>query len=209
MTHGRLLSALLVSLFVIAGAANAATWEIDKSHSTVGFKIRHMMVSNVRGNFKEFSGELAIDEKDISKSAAQITINPATIDTDDVKRDEHLKSADFFDVATNKDITFKSTKFVKGKGKSFKIVGDLTMHGVTKEVTFNVDELTPPQKGMREKLIRGLSATGSVNRKDFNMVWNKSIDKGGLAVGDKVDVNVELELIEKTAEAPKVEEKKS
>lgn len=212
-----MLRSYLVSLFSVlalfVGTVQAATtWEIDPVHSQIGFKIRHMMVSNVKGSFKEFKGWLTLDEKAIAKSTAEITINPATIDTANEKRDEHLRSKDFFEVETHKEITFKSKKFAK-KGKGFTITGDLTMHGVTKEMTFDVSELTPTQKVKNqngEKTIRGLSATGSLNRKDYNMVYNSTIDKGGLALGDKVDITIELELSEKAADtAPKTEEKKS
>lgn len=194
------------AMFALASTTRAAVkqWEIDPQHSAVTFKIRHMMVSNVRGSFKEFSGTLGIDDADVTKNTVDVTINPASIDTTEAKRDAHLKSEDFFDVNNHKTITYKTKKVTKGKGNTFKLIGDLTMHGVTKEVTFDVTELATPQKNFQGNLIRGMSATGSLNRKDFGMTWNKTIDKGGIAVGDKVDVNVELELFEK-----KTEEKKS
>jgi polyisoprenoid-binding protein YceI len=192
-----------IALIASNSFAAATAWEIDQSHSSITFKIRHMMVSNVKGGFEKFSGVINLDEKDITKSTAEVAIDVASINTKDQKRDDHLRNADFFDVEKHKDITFKSKKFVKKGGKKFAIVGDMTMHGVTKEVTFDVSELTAPQKGFQDKSLRGLSATASINRKDFNMVWNKNIDKGGLAVGDKVDIMVELELLEKKADETK------
>lgn len=207
MTIRNLVRLSLTIAFAVPALVSAATstWDVDGVHSTIGFKVKHLMVSNARGSFKEFKGTITTDDKDVTKTAVEITINPATVDTAEPKRDDHLRSADFFDVANHKAILFKSKKVVKGKGTSFKLVGDLTMHGVTKEVTFDVAEFTGPQTAPSGKLVRGLSATGSVNRKDFNMTWNKTLDKGGLALSDKVDINVELELIEQA----KTEEKKS
>lgn len=207
MTIRNMFRFALTAMLAVPALVSAATssWNVDGSHSQIGFKIKHLMVSNVKGSFKEFTGTLTTDDKDVTKTVADISINPATVDTAEPKRDEHLRSADFFDVANHKAITFKSKKVVKGKGTSFKLVGDLTMHGVTKEVTFDVAELTAPQTAPSGKLVRGLSATGTVNRKDYNMTWNKTLDKGGLALSDKVDISVEFELIEK----PKTEEKKS
>lgn len=204
----RLLAILTLISLPLAASAATSTWEVDQAHSAIGFKVRHMLVSNVRGSFKEFKGTLTVDDKDATKTTAEVTINPATIDTAEPKRDEHLKSGDFFDVAQFKEIAFKTTKVAK-KGKGLKLTGNLTMHGVTKEVTFDVEELTAPQKAFSGKMIRGLSATGTLNRKDFGMTWNKTLDKGGLAVSEKVDVNIELELVEKSAETKKPEEKKS
>lgn len=207
MTIRNMIRFSLTAAFAVPALLSAATstWDVDGAHSTIGFKIKHLMVSNVKGSFKEFSGTLVTDDKDVTKTAVDITINPATIDTAEPKRDDHLRSADFFDVANHKAILFKSKKVVKGKGTSFKLVGDLTMHGVTKEVTFDVAELTGPQTAPSGKLVRGLSATGTVNRKDYNMTWNKTLDKGGFALSDKVDISVEFELIEKA----KTDEKKS
>jgi len=170
------------------------TWDIDGAHSTIGFSVRHMMVSNVKGSFGKVTGTVTADDKDVTKTTANAKIDATTINTANEKRDAHLKDPDFFDVAKYPEITFKSTS-VKKKGKAFDLVGDLTMHGVTKPVTINVTEFTPAVKDMQGNPRRGLSGKTSINRKDFGLTWNKALEAGGVAVGDKVEINVELELV--------------
>ena len=181
---------------LVALPAAASTWELDPNHTESSFVVKHLMVSNVRGQFGKTTGTIVQDDKDITKSKAEITIDATTVDTRVPKRDAHLKSADFFDVEKFPTITFKSTKITKGEGNTLKAEGDLTIHGVTKPVVLNV-EYTPetPAAGMT---IRGLTATTKINRKDFGLVWNKSIEAGGVMVGDDVAITVEAELHKKT-----------
>ncbi|MGZ6029047.1 MAG: YceI family protein [Myxococcaceae bacterium] len=181
---------------LVALPAAASTWEIDPNHTESSFVVKHLMVSNVRGQFGKTTGTIVQDDKDITKSTAEITIDATTVDTRVAKRDTHLKSADFFDVEKFPTITFKSTKITKGEGNTLKAEGDLTIHGVTKPVVLKV-EYTPetPAAGMT---IRGLTATTKINRKDFGLVWNKSIEAGGVMVGDEVAITVEAELHKKT-----------
>ncbi|MGZ6133388.1 MAG: YceI family protein [Myxococcaceae bacterium] len=181
---------------LVALPAAASTWEIDPNHTESSFVVKHLMVSNVRGQFGKTTGTIVQDDKDITKSTAEITIDATTVDTRVAKRDTHLKSADFFDVEKFPTITFKSTKITKGEGNTLKAEGDLTIHGVTKPVVLKV-EYTPetPAAGMT---IRGLTATTKINRKDFGLVWNKPIEAGGVMVGDEVAITVEAELHKKT-----------
>lgn len=187
-----------------SGSAFAADYTIDPSHSSVGFSIRHMMVSNVRGEFQKFQGEVSIDDKDLTRTKVDVTIDAASINTRDAKRDEHLRSPDFFDTAKYPTITFKSKKVAKaGKGK-LKITGDLTMHGVTKPVVLDVEGPTAAVKNPWGKMVRGATATATINRKDFGLGWNQALETGGVLVGEEVKIELEVELVEKApAEAKK------
>jgi polyisoprenoid-binding protein YceI len=177
---------------LVALPAAASTWELDPNHTESSFVVKHMMVSNVRGQFGKTTGTIQQDDKDITKSKAEITIDATTIDTRVPKRDAHLKSADFFDVEKFPTITFKSTKITKGEGNTLKAEGDLTIHGVTKPVVLNVEYT--PETLAGGKMVRGLTATTKVNRKDFGLNWNKAIEAGGVMVGDEVAITVEAEL---------------
>lgn len=192
--------ALVLGMFVTVGQADV--WEVDGSHSNVGFTIKHMMVSKVKGTFKDFKGAFNIDEKDMGKSTAETTVETTSINTDNGDRDKHLRSADFFDVAKFPKMTFKSKKW-EGESKDAKLKGELTLHGVTKEVTLNVTELTAAVKDPFGGTRRGLSANTKLNRKDFGLIWNKSMDAGGLVLGEDVDVTIELELMKPKAPAKK------
>jgi polyisoprenoid-binding protein YceI len=175
--------------------ASAATWNIDPDHSSVGFKVRHLMVSNVRGSFDKHTGVVDINDKDITKSKVQVTIDTASINTNVQKRDEHLRSADFFDVAKYPTMTFVSKKVAKdGKGK-LKVTGDLTLHGITKEVVLNVEGPTKESKDPWGNIRSGATASTKINRKDFGLVWNKALETGGVAVGEEVAINLEIEMI--------------
>lgn len=183
---------LLVATLLLASPVLAGEWNVDPSHSAVNFKIRHMMLSNVNGKFKDYKIALTTDDKD-KVTLVDATIDAKSIDTSEQKRDDHLRGKDFFDTEANPNITFKSKKIVPSKEKgAVKIVGELTMHGVTKEVTFN-GNVTPAIKDPYGNQRRGLSATAKVNRKDFGIVWNSPMEGGGVVVGDTVDVNLELE----------------
>jgi len=192
--HFASIIALLITLTLPAMAA-AATWTIDPEHSSVGFKIRHLMVSNVKGSFDKYVGTVDLDEKDITKSKVAVSIETASINTNIQKRDEHLRSADFFDVAKYPAMTFTSKKVVKAGEDKLRLTGDLTLHGITREVVLNVQELSLESKDPWGNLRRGASATATINRKDFGLTWNKALETGGVVVGDEVTILIEIEMI--------------
>lgn len=173
----------------------AATWNIDPDHSAVEFKVRHLMVSNVKGSFGKVSGVVTVDEKDITKSRVTATIDTTSIDTGVVKRDDHLKSADFLEVEKYPTMTFVSTKIAKNGAGKLKVTGDLTLHGVTRPVVLDVEGPSQEIKDPMGNLRTGASATAKINRKDFGLNWNKMLEAGGVAVGDEVIISIEVELI--------------
>ena len=177
-------------------AAQASGWEIDASHSVAAFSVRHLMITNVRGELGKVAGTINLDDKDITKSTVEATIEVAAINTRDAKRDEHLRSPDFFDVAKFPTMTFKSTKVEKA-GAGLKVTGTLTMRGVSKEVVLSVEGPAPAVKAPWGNTKSGFTATTKLNRKDFGVQWNKSIDGGGVVVGDEVSVTIELEVVKK------------
>ena len=187
----------LAGLLFGAGAAQASSWEIDGSHSSAQFAVRHLMVSNVRGEFGKVTGTVNFDEKDPSKSTVQATIDATTINTRDEKRDGHLKSPDFFDVAKFPTLSFKSKKVAAAGAGKFKVTGDLTIHGVTKEVVLDVEGPAPEKKDPWGNVKSGATATTKINRKDFGLTWNKSLDGGGVVVGDEVSITLDVELLKK------------
>jgi polyisoprenoid-binding protein YceI len=177
--------------------AFSATWTIDPDHSNVGFKVRHLMVSNVKGSFEKHSGTVEINDKDITKSKVEVSIDTNSINTNVAKRDEHLRSADFFDVAKHPTMTFVSKKVAKAGKVKLKVTGDLTLHGVTKEVVLDVAELSKESKDPWGNIRRGATATTKINRKDFGLVWNKALETGGVAVGEEILITLEIEMIKK------------
>ncbi len=189
----RAIPALLATLLLAsAAAADSAEWAIDASHSHVGFKVAHMMVSSVDGRFKDVSGKATLDEADLTKSAVDLTIKVNSINTDDDKRDAHLKGPDFFDAAKYPEIKFHSTKIVRG-GKQFKVTGDLTIRDVTKAVTLD-GTLSKSIKSPWGKDVRGAKFAGTIKRGDFGLKWNKALEAGGVVVGDDVALDIALEL---------------
>ncbi|HYQ04550.1 MAG TPA: YceI family protein [Polyangiaceae bacterium] len=189
----RAIAALFATLLVVSvAAADSAEWAVDASHSHVGFSVSHLVVSKVNGRFKEVSGKATIDEADPTKSQVDITIPVSSINTDDEKRDAHLKSPDFFDAAAFPNIVFHSTKIARG-GKQFKITGDLTMHGVTKSVTLD-GSLSKPIKSPWGKDVRGVEVKGKLNRSDYGLTWNKTLDGGGVVVGNEVTLDIAVEI---------------
>jgi polyisoprenoid-binding protein YceI len=191
-----------LGLCAYTAPARASVWEIDSAHSSTEFSVKHMMVSTAKGRFDKINGTLNLDDKNPAKSTIELTIDASTIDTHEPKRDGHLKSPDFFDVAKFPTITFKSTKIEKAGKAKFKVTGDLTMHGVTKAVTLAVDGPTAPMKNPFGSTSSGASATTKINRKDWGLTWNKPLEAaGGVLVGDEVTINVDLELLSKP-EAP-------
>jgi polyisoprenoid-binding protein YceI len=184
-------------LFAVPALSHAATWQIDPEHSSVQFKIRHLMVSNVKGEFTRFNGVVAIDDQDISRSHVNVNIETASIDTRVAKRDEHLRSADFFDVTKYPAMTFVSKKVAKAGKGNLKVTGDLTIHGVTREVILDVEGPTADVKDPWGNIRRGATATTQINRKDFGLTWNKALETGGVVVGDDVTITLEVEMIRK------------
>ena len=185
-----------VFLLVVPTLALASTWNIDPEHSAVEFKVRHLMVSNVKGVFGKVAGVVTVDDKDLTKSSVSATIDTASIDTGVAKRDTHLKSADFLEVDKYPTMTFVSTQIVKsGNTGGFKLIGDLTLHGVTRKVALDVEGPAPQIKDPMGNIRSGASATAKINRKDFGLTWNKVLEAGGVAVGDEVVINIEVELI--------------
>ena len=182
--------------------AMASTWEMDPVHSAIEFSVRHMMVSTVKGQFEKVKGTLELDDKDVTKSTVEVTIELGSVNTHEAKRDGHLKSADFFDVAKFPAATFKSTKVQKAGKNKLKVTGDLNLHGVTKPVVLDVEGPSPPYKTPFGTTVRGVHATGKIDRKDFEIGWNKVLDNGGELVGNEVSLEQNTELSEKAEPAP-------
>jgi len=197
----RINTGMLAAVLVFASASEAAagTWTIDTAHSAAHFSIRHMMVTTVRGSFGKVEGTVEMNEQDITKSVIQATIHAASINTGVEARDNHLRSADFFDVAKYPVITFKSKSITKAPDGRLKAVGDLTMHGVTREVILDVDPLSQAIQDGQGTRRTGTSASARINRKDFGLAWNRVLETGGLAVGEEVSITVDVELLQKPA----------
>jgi len=192
---GSLGATAFVAATVIASSASLAadTWQIDPAHSAAQFSVTHLMISTVRGEFGAMSGTIEYDGKDISSIKAAVTIDAASITTRNEYRDKDLKSDHFFDVAKFPTLTFKSKKVVPGKAGAFQLVGDLTMHGVTKEVTLDVTGPSKVIKGMRGESRVGASASTKINRQDFGITWNANVDGGGVVVSDSVSITIDIE----------------
>ena len=185
---------LVAALIAVGAVAHASTWTFDKAHTNIGFKIKHLMITNVRGSFDAFSGQVKYDENDIAKSHVEVTIESASINTANEDRDNHLKSADFFDVENFPNLTFKSTD-IKKSNDGLMITGDLSLHGVTKAVVLNVEDMTAPIKGPWGKMRMGATATAKIDRRDFGLTWSKALETGGLVVDNEVKIILEVELI--------------
>jgi len=189
----------LIAMFTLSIPVfgDAATWQIDPDHSSFQFKVRHLMVSNVKGDFTKVKGAVTMDDKDVSNLIVELTIDAASIDTGHAKRDEHLRAADFFDVAKYPTITFVSKRVVKAGPDRLKVIGDLLMHGVTKEITVDVEGPTQEVKDPGGNFRRGATGTAKINRKDFGLTWNRALEAGGVVLGEEVDIFIEIELIKK------------
>lgn len=195
----RVLVALVAAAAPVLGLAQASTWNLDPSHTHASFTIRHMVITNVRGEFQKLSGSVKLDEKDVTRSSVEATIDTASIDTRVPDRDKHLRSPDFFDAAKYPTITFKSTKVEKaGEGK-LKVTGDLTIHGVTKPVVLAVDGPTAAIKDPWGNTRRGIAASTTINRRDFGLTWGKMVEAGPV-VGDEVKIEIESELVQQKGE---------
>ena len=194
----RLVPILLALAVPAAAFPDASTWAIDPSHSQSMFTIRHLVITNVRGEFGKTTGMVTLDEKDIAKSRVEATIDVTTIDTRNADRDQHLRSSDFFDVAKHPAITFRSTKVEKAGEGVLRVTGDLTMRGVTRPVVLEVAGPGAEVKGMQGELRRAFSATARLNRRDFGLNWSKMVEAGPV-VGDEVKVEIEAELVKAAA----------
>ena len=195
----RMILAAAVLCLVAPGLLHAAPWEFDPEHTGVQFKVRHLMVSSVRGEFEKVSGKIVYDEADVTKSTADVTIVASSINTRVAKRDEHLRSPDFLDVAKYPTITVKSKRVEKAGNGTLKMTGDLTIRGVTKEVALTVEGPTPAIKDPMGNNRVGGQATTKIHRKDFGLVWNKALETGGVVVGDEVDITIDVEIYKKPA----------
>jgi len=171
------------------------TWNIDPVHSTAQFKVKHMMISNVKGEFTAVTGKLNLNGEDITKSHVEALIDAATINTRDAQRDAHLKSPDFLDVEKFPTLSFKATRIAKKGDDEITVAGDLTMHGVTRHVVFAVEGPSAPTKDPWGNLRVGLSASTRINRKDFGLTWNAALETGGILVGDDVTLTLDIEFI--------------
>ena len=172
-----------------------STWNLDPAHSHAEFKVKHMMISNVKGTFTGLSGTLKLDETDYTHSVVEVSIPVATIKTGDDQRDGHLKGADFFDAEKYPAITFKSNNIDSTGGADYAVTGDLTIRGVTQPVTLAVEDLSQPSKDPWGNQRIGLSATTKLNRKDFGLAWNSALETGGVLVGEEVKISLEIEFI--------------
>ena len=178
-----------------APGPTTSTWNIDPAHTTAEFKVRHMMITNVKGHFTGVTGVLTLDEQDIRKSHVEASVDAASINTREADRDTHLKSADFLDVEKFPAMTFSSTRITRtGEGEA-QVEGDLTIHGVTRKVEFAVEGPTPPGKDPWGNTRIGWTATTKINRKDFGLTWNAALETGGILVGDDVTITFDVEAI--------------
>jgi polyisoprenoid-binding protein YceI len=185
---------LSLALVLVSGPATASVWKIDPDHSNIMFQVKHLGLAEVKGIFRKFEGTVNLED-DIAKSSVKVTIDAASIDTGVEKRDEHLRTADFFDVAKYPTLTFVSKKVAPaGKGR-LKVIGDLTMHGITKEVVLNVVGPSKELKDPKGNIRRGLAATTTINRLDFGLTYNSVLENGVLAIGNRVTIHVETELV--------------
>lgn len=191
----RIIASLLTVFLVMPGMALASAWNIDPVHSHIGFKVRHLMVSNVKGSFDRYTATIDLDEQELTRSRVAVTIDTASINTAHQKRDEHLRSEDFFDVARYPTMTYVAKSITNTGDGHFKVTGDLTLRGATREVVLDVEGLTQEIRDPWGNLRRGATATATINRKDFGLVWNKAMETGGVVVGDEVAITLEIELI--------------
>jgi len=180
----------------IGGSAQASDWELDPAHTTATFSVRHLVVSTVEGRFEKVSGNVALDEANPARSSVDIAIDASSINTGNSQRDGHLKSPDFFDVAKFPKLEFKAKKIDKAGAGKFKVEGDLTMHGVTRPVTLDVEGPSAAIKDPMGRMVRAVAARGKLNRKDWGLTWNKALEGGGVLVSDEVKLEIHAELVE-------------
>jgi len=193
------LSTALAAVLSLPVAAATTTWQIDPAHTAAQFAVKHLMISTVRGQFKGVTGTVNWEDQDISKSTVDVTIDAKTVDTSEPQRDNDLRSEKFFEVAKYPTITFKSKKVEPISAGKLKVTGDLTIHGVTKEVVLDVEGPTAPIKDPWGNTRVALNATTKVNRQDYGVKWNANMDGGGVVVGDDVNITIDLEMVKKVA----------
>jgi polyisoprenoid-binding protein YceI len=196
MKKAFILAVLAVSL-ASASFGQSATYQIDPAHSNAQFVVRHLGISNVQGQFTKVSGTVQLDEGDVTKSTITATIEVNSLDTRVTARDKDVLSEHFFDAAKFPNMTFQSKKIVRGDGGKLKLIGDLTIHGVTREVTFDVDGPTAAIKDPWGNNRRGVSATTKITRQDFGLTYNSALPSGELVVGDSVAITLDIEIIKK------------
>jgi polyisoprenoid-binding protein YceI len=178
-----------------AAQISVSTWAIDPVHSVAEFKVKHMMISNVKGQFSGISGTLDRHEGDVAKSKVEVTIDAASVNTRDAQRDAHLKSGDFFEVEKFPTLLFKSTRVIPKNQDELAVEGELTIHGVTHTVRFGVEGPTPPAKDPWGNTRIGVSATTKINRKDYGLTWNTALETGGILVGEEVTITLDLQFV--------------
>jgi polyisoprenoid-binding protein YceI len=196
MHRFRSLAFLLALFLAVSAAAQTSIWTIDPKHSTAQFTVRHLAISNVSGNFTNVTGTIDLNEKDITQSQVSAVIDVSSVDTRVSDRDKDLRSPNFFDVEKYPTIEFKSKRIVNSGGK-LQVIGDLTMHGTTREVTLDVDGPAPQLNDPWGNVRRGFSASTTLNRKDFGLTYNHALKTGEAVVGDNVKIQIDLELIKK------------
>jgi len=191
------ITSIVISVALIAGAAQADTWKVDPAHSSLNFAVKHMVIATVHGKFTSFSGEASWDGKDLSTGSITVTADTKSISTDNQKRDDHLRSSDFFAADSFPTISFRSTNVTAAKDGKFSITGDLTLRGVTKPVTFEAEfsGLVEAWGGIHA----GFSAEATINRQDFGVSWSKTLDAGGLVAGNDVKLSIDMELVKAEA----------
>lgn len=189
---------LPIALSFVPHLALAASFEIDKSHSEVGFSVKHLVISTVKGSFRDFSGTLDFDPKNLQQTRFEAKIAAASIFTNDEKRDAHLREEDFFFAQKYPDVTFKSSSVVGNKPEKFQVQGDLSIRGVTRKVTLDVVFNGETQDAWGNTKA-GFTGTTKINRKDYGIVWNKTLDAGGVTVGDEVTITLEIQAKKVTA----------
>lgn len=194
----RILLLIVSALLTLSGTSISSTWDIDPAHSVANFKVKHMMISDVLGNFRDIKGTLQLDENNVEQSKVDVTIGAASIDTGVDKRDAHLKSADFFDVEKYPTLRFKSKQVKKTGNETLTMTGDLTIHGITKEVVLAVSGPTAEIKDPWGNLRRAAKATTEINRKDFGLTWNAALEAGGVLVGDEIKIEIDAQFIKRT-----------
>jgi polyisoprenoid-binding protein YceI len=175
------------------------TWQIDSSHSGIHFSVRHLVIAKVRGQFSRWTGAVELPEGELAQGSVAVTIDASSIDTGVADRDAHLRSADFFDVATYPELTFKSRRVEALGGARLKVIGDLTLHGATREVVLDV-ETTGQTKDPWGNVRIGFAARTSLDRKDFGLTWNQALETGGVLVGERVDIEIEIEAVRQAAD---------
>lgn len=178
-----------------AEKTTVSTWNIDAAHSVAEFKVKHMMISNVKGQFTGLTGKLTLDDTDIANSKVEATIDAASIATGDGQRDAHLKSADFFDVEKFPTLAFTSAKVERSGDGELTLEGELTIHGVTRKVKFAVEGPTAPGKDPWGNTRIGVSATTKINRKDYGLTWNAALETGGILVGEEVTITLDVQFV--------------